>query len=179
MRSLKMLLLLFGFGIDWLPQSPKMVTGKKFLSFWTKSSLRLWVLHFEAIQVRTWVRGLAAGSRGRRSNRGFIHFGFESRSWKGISLIRPIFDGLFECLFASLGNFFLTTTMPNALPRQGTRLIRSGPKPQMECTPDLVPTYAGGAFLHRNSSTSSTTLVQAQLSLKSWLDRIHLLYFLL
>ena len=35
----------------------------------------------------------------------------------------------------------------------------------MEGTPDWVPAYAGGAFLHRNSSTSSTTLAQAQLSL--------------
>ena len=72
-------------------------------------------------------------------------------------------------------SFFITPTTPNALPRQGTRLTRLDPKPQMGSTPDWVPTYAGGAFLRRNNSASSKTLAQAQLSLKSWLGRLHLL----
>ena len=78
-------------------------------------------------------------------------------------------------LYMEFKSVYITTTTPNALPRQGTRLTRSDPRPQMESTPDWVPAYAGGAFLHRNSSTSSTTLAQAQLSLKSQLGRLHLL----
>ena len=57
------------------------------------------------------------------------------------SIITSVFATFYMCVF-------LTPTTPNALLRQGTRLIRSGSRPQTESTPDWVPAYAGGAFLY-------------------------------
>ena len=51
-----------------------------------------------------------------------------------------------QCLCHILYVCFLTPTTPNALLRQGTRLIRSGSRPQTESSPEWVPAYAGGAF---------------------------------
>ena len=72
--------------------------------------------------------------------------------------------------------FFLSQPTPCvSLRQQGSRQTGRAQRPRLEGTPDWVSVQADGAYLHRTNSMSSTTQVQAQLSLRSRLGHLLLL----